>query len=295
MGLGRERNRQCPCGSGRKSKDCCLIGKRYFKPEARLVPPLPQTGLANPECYLACHQDCSATLSREHFISEGLLRELSGGRRQVWVGGLHGLDDGEHRLVASSSLAAKVFCDRHNSALAPLDAEVLRFFRTLRAIIDRTIGPRGHFLFSGRDIEKWMLKSMLGLALSGLARVPGGERARAVTPPVQYLDALRSPGNWPSELPGLSVVSRQAAGIWSQVPVRIELAGSPAFSSITGVRITLWNLALLLGVTPTTLEKRVVYRPPKLMFKQAGGMVEVEFSWDDYSPNKADRIIWFDR
>jgi len=295
MGLGRERNRQCPCESGHKSKDCCLVGGRYFKPEARLVPRPPQTGLMNAECYLACHQDCSATLSREHFISEGVLRELSGGRKQVWVGGLHWLDDGKPGLVPSSSLAAKVLCDRHNIALSPLDAEALRLFRTLRAIIDGTTGQSGHFLFSGHDIERWMLKSMVGLGLSGLARIPSGERARAVTPPVQYLDALRFPGSWPRELPGLSVVSRQAAGMQSQAPVRIELAESPTSSSITGVRITLWNLVLLLGVTPTTLEKRVVYRPPKLVFERAGSIVEVEFSWGDYSPGRADRVVWFDR
>ncbi len=272
-----------------------MIGSRYVKQDATLAPPPPQTGFANPECYLACHLDCSTTLSREHFISEGILRELSSGRRQVWVGGLHFLGDGERRLVGSSSITAKVLCDRHNNALALLDAEALRLFRILRRISDGRIDPNSHSLFSGRDIERWMLKSMLGLALSGLARDPGGERTRSVPPPIQFLDAFRSPGKWPSDLPGLSVVSRRADGIDSRAPVTIELAASQALSSITGLRVALWDLVLLLGVTPSTLENRVVYRPPKLLFERAGATVEVELSWEDYAPGVANRTIWFDR
>ena len=149
MGFGRDRNRQCPCGSGRKSKDCCLVGSQYVKQEATLTPPFRRPVSQTRTAISACHLDCSTTLSREHFVSEGILRELSGGRRQVWVAGVPFLADGEHRFVASSSIAAKVLCIRHNNALAPLDAEALRLFRILRRISDGRIDPNSHSCLAG--------------------------------------------------------------------------------------------------------------------------------------------------
>src|SRR5215469_15081076 len=68
----------CPCESGRLLRQCCLGPNGTFKTTPCITqPPRPQTGLANPRCYAGKLEDCSNALSREHFISHGILKALS--------------------------------------------------------------------------------------------------------------------------------------------------------------------------------------------------------------------------
>lgn len=75
----------------------------------------------------------------------------------------------------TNSLTSKLLCDRHNSALSPLDDEAGNFFRTLQEIkndlTENSISRRKElYLFSGEMIELWMLKVACGLGLSFASR-----------------------------------------------------------------------------------------------------------------------------
>src|SRR6185312_1531780 len=70
-------------------------------------------------------------------------------------------------------LASDILCQRHNSALSSLDAQashvsktILRFDRSLLKY-DGSTTPREYVDVSGVDFERWLLKCIVGLVLSG--------------------------------------------------------------------------------------------------------------------------------
>jgi hypothetical protein len=68
---------RCPCGSGKRLKDCCL--PTNFRPEAcQTTPKAPQTRVSYPTCYAQSLEDCGGKRATgEHFISRNILELLS--------------------------------------------------------------------------------------------------------------------------------------------------------------------------------------------------------------------------
>jgi hypothetical protein len=164
----------CPCGSGALFVDCCLGRDGYiYKSPARRRPPPPATGVSHDGCYMGWSKDCSKHISREHFISAAVLKHLGGDK--VTVKGLPWLPTETIKILAINSLTGNILCERHNSAFASLDTVAGDFFKTLAAfhhnILDnKTLSRRWQWsLFSGEEIELWMLKTALGLFHSGNA------------------------------------------------------------------------------------------------------------------------------
>jgi len=59
-----------------------------------------------------------------------------------------------------SAVTVKAFCQRHNSALSPIDDEALRFFVSLAEITAQLQAPQTSRLhdfrtFNGHDLERW--------------------------------------------------------------------------------------------------------------------------------------------
>jgi hypothetical protein len=156
----------CPCGSGRPIAQCHLdFDGRLRKEVPSLYPPNEPTGFSHPGCYLGGTADCSAQISREHYMSSSVLQQLGTTLR---VSGMPWLSSGETLDTSVASLTAKILCKRHNEALSPLDTEAAEFFSVLRqALIDlkrKTLSrkPILHLL-SGEALELWMLKVACGL------------------------------------------------------------------------------------------------------------------------------------
>ncbi|HEY6557433.1 MAG TPA: hypothetical protein VI072_09170 [Polyangiaceae bacterium] len=125
-------------------------------------PPKPRTGYAHSKCYARELNDCSTKISGEHYISENVLVELTGGARMVKVTNPAWAPDGGEVEVPIASLAPNVLCTRHNAALSGLDANAGRLFRALRATKESRAA--GLHLFNGRDVERWLLKALCGLS-----------------------------------------------------------------------------------------------------------------------------------
>lgn len=166
----------CPCGRPARFGECCLQpdGRPYPKPGS-LLPPGAPTGFAHPRCYLSGSNNCSTTLSREHFVSRSL---IAGPELKVqgmpWqkVPVLH---------ISPDALTAKVLCRRHNEALSPLDSEALRAFEGLRTArvhaTRRSLSTRSWAtIVSGQALELWALKTMAGFCASGMDFEFGGHR-----------------------------------------------------------------------------------------------------------------------
>ena len=150
----------CPCGSGKKARFCCLTSSRWAKQPAKIcISEASQT--SNTKCYANCLESCSVKLSREHIFSRSIQKQL-GGVNEVDVFGLP-FQQQHPQTFSISSLTSKVLCSNHNAALSPLDTEAGRLFEKSLAIVQDFDQADKASLFAGEDIELWMLKTLLGL------------------------------------------------------------------------------------------------------------------------------------
>ena len=125
-----------------------------------------KTEFANSRCYARGDSNCSTKISKEHFISESYLRqgELENSTK---IAGLAWQKPETFDVIPTKALASNILCERHNSALSPLDqafselTETIRGFDTEVSLSDETVP------FSGNIIELWMLKCVVGLSISG--------------------------------------------------------------------------------------------------------------------------------
>lgn len=143
---------------------------RKFVKSVRPHPPT--TGNSQNGCYLGHTNDCAGGISREHYISEDVLEELS--EPAVAIDGVFWLPPGERQIVGINSLTANILCVRHNSALSPLDAEAGHFLRTVKRIhasLDTKSVSRKRLIsiVSGEALEQWILKVACGLFYSKIA------------------------------------------------------------------------------------------------------------------------------
>jgi hypothetical protein len=118
-------------------------------------------------------------MSKEHYISKAVLEVLSqDGRLQV--SGFPWLPPGITKWVSPAALQSHILCERHNSALSPLDSLASRFFRSLWRVNEEFAGSMAStqnrlFLFNGYDIERFMFKWLCGLLVSESASTPQGK------------------------------------------------------------------------------------------------------------------------
>jgi hypothetical protein len=70
-------NEPCPCNCGKPYGACCGITGRAYKEVTLPRPPGPVTGRATRDCYMSWTNDCVQGLSREHFISDSVLRVVA--------------------------------------------------------------------------------------------------------------------------------------------------------------------------------------------------------------------------
>jgi hypothetical protein len=184
-------NDECPCGSGNPLRACCLGADGDLKPIASVTRcPPPRTGIGTKGCYAAPLADCSPDLSREHFISEGVLGELSDAGL-VRIDGCRWQTDGAVQWLPTAVLGSNILCRRHNLALSPLDAVALRFFRWIDQFhreFDGGQNANRFFLVNGHDIERWMLKTLCGAVFSKNATIHAASTDWC--PPIDWLQTL---------------------------------------------------------------------------------------------------------
>jgi hypothetical protein len=154
------------------SKECCWQPNGTLKPaECDTRPKPPKTGYSNPGCYAAILKDCSVEISKEHYISRSALEKLTD-NRLVNLRGLPWIDPGGTRSLPFLSLESRILCVRHNNALSPIDAVGSRLFDTMineNEDLMKQYGLKSDsaVLFNGHDIEKFLIKIMLGVMASG--------------------------------------------------------------------------------------------------------------------------------
>jgi hypothetical protein len=149
----------------------------------RPKPPGP-TGLVSPGCYAAPLKDCDGEpLTLEHYISRKLLLRFPKG---FMVAGLPW--QSEPKPIGPKALTSRILCKRHNNALDPLDraiCDLFDFIDQARKTVDVPM-----LALDGEDLERWAIKVLVGLTVSGNAPRLDGKRERAEAIPLTWLRYL---------------------------------------------------------------------------------------------------------
>ncbi|MBM3475114.1 MAG: hypothetical protein FJX75_17775 [Armatimonadetes bacterium] len=216
-----------------------------------------------------------------------MLRQLAVDGR-VLIGGLPWVRGGEALELPIGALTARVLCARHNSALAPLDDRAGGFFgaikrEDLESADPATRGTSWVVLFNGHDIERWMLKVLCGLMVSG--NMPPGKA---------HLGRQAVPGRWLRMLFGsLSVPShwglylqRAEVGYVCQSPHPFCFKPLEHDGRLCGAVIALGAFAFALNVglpreaIGRELSPQALHRPKHLVFAGRSGARGILVGWD---------------
>ncbi|SED40316.1 hypothetical protein SAMN05444161_3130 [Rhizobiales bacterium GAS191] len=263
-------------------KLCCYNGRHWHKPPAvlglRALPPIS----AVDRCYMKELGSCDGGLSGEHLFSQSIMLLLKADG-DFSISGLPWLAEGETKIMSPKTLTANCLCQKHNSALSPLDAAALYFFTALKSCLDRE-AQSARYIVSGHDIERWLLKTAKALAASkNLAR--GRERlSGAFASDVQVLDMLDDPTRWPD---GAGLYCVMSAGDLTENHNRFQLQPyTNQHDEISGVGVNIMGLGFILMLGPLDLAlnpqlNNAKYRPGQISVSYPSSTNWIAISWDD--------------
>lgn len=220
-------------------------------------------------CYLSGFGFCSGRLTREHFVSESVLEQIGGGT-SVRVGGHHWQPPRTFHAIGIGSLTAKVLCKGHNSDLSPLDTVAKNLFELFTMIDAAPLDAPEHTLFDGLLFERWLLKSLSGLAA-------GGNINSGVVP--DRWKRLLTGESWPEKwglyvTPGRNVVT---AGV-----LDIQPFSNTGTREVTASRFVFADVEfILLLAEPLKGPPSGIRRPRGLIFNTDVGHRSVEFRWPE--------------
>jgi hypothetical protein len=229
-------------------------------------------------------RNCSPAISGEHLISETVLSILN--PTALRIAGLE-WQKGETRDLPIKALRANVLCVRRNSAWSQLDAMAGRFFRALAELYDdlgrRTLSrkPIWH-LFSGEELELWLLKTILGFFHAGVLSKDGRKIGDVQTVMNPAIEAAHSTARL-----------IEPCGIYVLKDVTLlAQRGSLDFASlsderderIVGCRLTMMGLVMTLFTDPNMLNRHLFtanhsYRPDYLFFRNSRRRHSVVLTW----------------
>jgi hypothetical protein len=288
----RKRLAPCRCGSTKASGTCCLTAYGWYKrPE---VVRLRATGMLgrHAACYLRATGACCTKISGEHLISETVLNVLA--EKKIEISGLP-WQKGNKKILGFGALTSGCLCRTHNSALSPIDTMGGRFFDAIQKSGTGVSGPAHNFLFSGHDIERWMLRTLAAFAVSNNFAIDGAKIDNEFVERLRLPELLEDTKQWN---PPLGMYLIQGVGYTFSWRETLELApilkrGTEEVVGIT-TNIQGFQIGVLAtdhDITGTGLDK-AVYRPGRLIFKMEHLTHVIEMCWDDDLPHMDVTITW---
>jgi hypothetical protein len=298
----------CPCESGLLVRDCRCKSRSFVPVTANTTPPSPVMGLNLSRCYAGALSDCSSKLSAEHPLSLGVIEQIAGASKFLNVTGrFWQRDPTQFDPIGLPNLKKKVLCQRHNSALSPLDGEAGRFMRAYSdAIIHMHQNTPGNFhrLFNGFDLERWMLKVIC--ALQFRETIPGSLDPTLWRVPRKWLDILFGNDRFPGGC-GLYIGKRRDFRPGAEFTIGTDrtyltyrrstgtglpIVGSPLIKVLAGVRVFILDLELeLYLIRPPNVED-YVYRPRMLRFPASQDRVAyLHLAWEEHPPTFKEEVV----
>ncbi|MEQ8266442.1 MAG: hypothetical protein RH982_04540 [Parvibaculum sp.] len=287
--MGEARNKRnriakgaCACGSQKIADECCFLNGTWHKRPSAISLGSVDCRKANDGCYLRDYGSCSTKLSREHLVSEAVLRVIK--KEGLVVSGFPWMN-GEKREIGIANLVAKCLCKSHNSALSDLDAAAANLFSAIEAGDVGRSGPPIHRLVSGHDIERWFLKTLLAFAHSRNLAQNGKPLLPVFHSKIDVADMLQDPSTWP-EGSGLYFMHRvgdefRRGDHFEFAPLTLSSTGE-----IVGMLAKVQGLSFSFFAVPLDDSEKMktvgtLHRPRKLLFKFKNKTNVVELSWED--------------
>ena len=239
---------------------------------------------SQPGCYASPTGQCAEGISKEHYISHGILKTIAVGG-PIQVSGLPWVIDDTVTLYPSN-LWSKILCNRHNKVLKGLDTVANRFFHQLFTIPKQfnDFGPDSVFLVNGADLELWFLKLLCGLC--------------AVYRPHDQ-DHWEAPSEW------LSILFRQKTfdynagqglhcGAWigHQNNVgnytQITFYHRESDNSIAGIQANMGGVSFFLSLQKMMRAERSLLHPNILTFSRSGSKrkIHLALGWVNFPSGK---------
>lgn len=272
----------CACGSSRAAAECCYHDGAWHKPPAilglRALPP----GRSVTKCYMRELGSCQGGISREHLISESIILLLKDDG-DFTVSGLPWIEPGVEKSISAASLTANCLCEKHNSALSPLDMAALNLFTSIKSGLERD-GEPAHLVLSGHDIERWLLKTAKVMAASRNLS-SGGKRLRDVfATDAGVIDMIDDHHHWPA-----------GSGLWCTMLAGATTENKPRFQlqpltnkqdEIVGLGLNILGLYFVLilgGVAPSEVVdgRTAKYRPGEITITYPACVHRITLAWDD--------------
>jgi hypothetical protein len=244
-----------------------------LKQPVDITPRPPETGRRRDGCYAGALLDCCDKLSHEHFLSRAVLRQL-GDDDKTRISGLAWQAPETFNVLPLKSLGSKILCKRHNEAMSGLDAQILRLAETLQSFDKDLAAPTGAdtkmSLFAGEDIERWMLKAVIGGVES--ENLEGSMRPGA-------LDLLFGRVRWPM---GWGIHFNGGIGdrIYHSSSFALETIMHAATKTVIGVRCIIRGFPfVLLLANPPRAEVWGKYRPGLISLRHGGSERRLVLTW----------------
>ncbi len=187
-------------------------------------------------------------------------------------------------MIGINNLVARNLCVSHNSALSRLDDEAARFVAAVSESNRRASSDEMQYLFSGHDLERWMLKVLVGLGVSGNLASKGMPSRSNLDPRVKLIELLEAPETW---VHPMGLYFTQALGDRYQHRDEISFAAlrSSDTAALAGLLMDIHGLTFALLTYPfpslagSGLDQRC-YRPSTLQFR-GGRNHTIRISWLD--------------
>lgn len=276
-------NSSCRCGSGNLSKICCYKNHSWHKRPTAVDLRSTAFNDEHKDCYLRELKNCSSKISREHLVSKSVLDVIE--KTGLVVGGFHWLPKDQEASIGKASLVAKCLCQAHNSALSPLDSVAGKFFSAIEMCDLNRTHPQKHFLFSGHDIERWCLKTLLAMANSNNLSRDGTRLPPRFHPKINPISLLENPKSWPW---GAGLYFSQKLGDEFTREDNFHLAPITKIDTheIAGLQVKIQGIsfsffALAPDVVKNSPLEKALYRPGKLIFDIGKVTNSIELSWED--------------
>ena len=273
----------CPCCSGKILAQCCrrFDGVVFKEPSAIRPPGLP-TGYSHPRCYLGFTQNCCTKISGEHFVSQGILRQIG---QSVSITGAPWQKTGEIKTFATKNLTANILCVRHNSAFSDVDTAAIRLFKFVTEInadlAQKSLSRKKKFyVVGGDDLEMWATKALLGLFHS---QPKNTELAEYTINPTVVEDAIRM-----ARLPkscGIYLNARLGAPrVHHENEITVGTITLKEERRLIGLVIDIGGVSFdflmdPLGVNTLRQGETKLYRPAHLMFEGRGRAHVIFLCW----------------
>ena len=249
---------------------------------AKLRPPGDVTGYQHPKCYACGDSNCSTKISKEHYFSATLLRQIEL-NNTAKVAGLKWLKPETFRIVPLGGLVSHILCERHNHSLSPLDDAIGRFSEAIGEY-DRKLCPSTlnsaveHQSFSGIDIERWMLKCVIGLVASK------NFNSRLKN---ECINLLYGRTKWPKHW-RLFFQSLPMQPIYHSSSFMVETLVDPAKNLVLAVKFVIRGIPFLLCLgRPDEPGSIGIWRPSAIVFKSDACEKTLSLNWDSNKHGEA--------